>query len=281
MKYILAVSGGVDSAVLLDKMANQSAELIVAHFDHGIRPNSNLDAEFVRDLAKKYELKFFIGQGQLGSNASEELARRRRYEFLDHVRIQTAADQIVTAHHADDLIETAIINLIRGTGWRGLAPMSSQIYRPLIKLSKAEIVRYAIDHNLSWVEDETNFEARYFRNRVRDLVSSLAPGQRQALLELIEAQTTRRLEIEKLIEQLYQVSMSGEKPIKLKRYDLIMWSPDIAKEILRRATGDRLTWPQISQIWLFARTAPPQKMLKFGNKITIIAKKRYIYIDIC
>ena len=106
MKYIVAVSGGVDSMVLLDMMVRAGAgELVVAHFDHGIRPDSHHDAAFVKKIAEQYGLPFESRREVLGETASEALARERRYAFLRHVAKKHNA-QIVTAHHLDDLVET-------------------------------------------------------------------------------------------------------------------------------------------------------------------------------
>ena len=118
--YIVAVSGGVDSIVLLDLLANQEkAKLIVAHFDHGIRNDSRDDRMFVQDLAVRYELPFVYDVGNLGQGASEAKAREARYTFLRGVRQAAGARSIITAHHEDDVLETAILNIMRGTGRKG------------------------------------------------------------------------------------------------------------------------------------------------------------------
>src|SRR5690554_6827257 len=103
MKYIVAVSGGVDSMVLLDMMHSRGdAEIIVAHFDHGIREDSAEDAEFVAKAAEGYGYLFESTREELGKNASEALAREKRYAFLRDLAKKYDA-QIVTAHHLDDL----------------------------------------------------------------------------------------------------------------------------------------------------------------------------------
>src|SRR4051812_31887046 len=107
-KYILAVSGGVDSMVLLDLLARKPGiELVVAHFDHGIRPDSKKDEVLVRKAAASYGVAFEPGQGNLGPAASEATARQARYHFLDEVLTKHQALKIITAHHQDDAIETA------------------------------------------------------------------------------------------------------------------------------------------------------------------------------
>lgn len=190
-RYIVAVSGGVDSVVLLDILRKDpDLELIVAHFDHGIRPESVLDRKFVEDLASKYDLVFSYAEGRLGKHASEADAREARYAFLRSVQELHAATAIITAHHEDDRIETAIINMLRGTGRKGMSALSSTEYivRPLLSVPKKEIISYAKRENLSWREDSTNQEDIYLRNYVRHhIVPRLSGQNRELLLQKIRA----------------------------------------------------------------------------------------------
>jgi tRNA(Ile)-lysidine synthetase-like protein len=221
MRYVLAISGGVDSVVLLDMLMKgklpgsfQPSDAVVAHFDHGIRAESGDDAAFVRGLAEKYGLKFRLGEGRLGAKASEELARTKRYQFLRKTVEELCYKggpcskydvKIITAHHQDDLIETILINLIRGTGWRGLTPLwSGDIERPLLGYSKAELVAYAIKNDLEWVEDVTNYSPKYLRNRVRDLTARLSGQQRTKLVELYQKQAELRREIEQMLRKILE-----------------------------------------------------------------------------
>jgi tRNA(Ile)-lysidine synthetase-like protein len=279
MKHVLAISGGVDSVVLLDKFLRKGPTLtqnvVIAHFDHGIRPDSHQDAEFVRELAKKYGLKCVVGQGNLGPNASEQLARKKRYEFL----WQMADDgNIITAHHQDDLIETIVINLIRGTGWRGLAPMySDKIERPLLNISKAEIVSYAIENNLVWVEDETNYSPKYFRNRVRDLAARMTPTQRRQLLGLYEKQKVLRTEIEDMLESSLRANakQSGQKSQWIAtsptapRNDILKLPENVALEVLRKITNEKLTGPQLQRLLKFLKTAKSGDVAQPGGGIQV------------
>jgi tRNA(Ile)-lysidine synthetase-like protein len=188
-RYVVAVSGGVDSVVLLDLLARQHKTLTVAHFDHGIRDDAKYDRELVQKLAGKYGLPFVYHEGKLGAGASEAVARKVRYDFLHQVRQAAGAQSIVTAHHQDDLIETAFLNLMRGTGRKGLSSLRSTdvIKRPLLHLPKAEIVKYARDNQLVWHEDSTNQDERYLRNHVRlKITPQMSPQQRQKLLALLD-----------------------------------------------------------------------------------------------
>lgn len=169
-KYVLAISGGVDSMVLLNLAGDLAGlNLVVAHFNHGIRPDAALDGQLVAKIARKYQLPLETGATTLGPNTSEDAARRARYGFLNEVANRYKADKIITAHHQDDLIETAFLNLIRGSGRCGLSAIASnpKILRPLLGISKKEIIEYAEEHQLEWREDLSNSDITFLRNRIR------------------------------------------------------------------------------------------------------------------
>lgn len=187
--YVIAVSGGVDSVALLHMASHiPGVHLTVAHYDHGIRPNSHEDRRHVQQLAAKYGVPFVYAEGNLGKLTSEAIARQMRYAFLRQVSRAAGARAIITAHHQDDVIETAIINLLRGTGRRGLSSLKSQgdILRPLLHMPKSYIRRYAEKNSLAWREDSTNQDEAYLRNYVRlRLVPKFGAKKREALLKII------------------------------------------------------------------------------------------------
>lgn len=192
--YVVAISGGVDSMVLLDLLSKQThLRLIVAHYNHGIRTDSAEDARMVARVAKKLKLPFELGHGRLGSSASEEAARIKRYEFLDSVARRYKARAVITAHHEDDVLETAVLNTLRGTGRKGLTSLigTKSIVRPLLKTTKQEILRYAKKHNIEWREDSTNSDDRYRRNYVRKHVLANLPETKRA--QLVAALTKQRI----------------------------------------------------------------------------------------
>ncbi|OGL30451.1 tRNA lysidine(34) synthetase TilS [Candidatus Saccharibacteria bacterium RIFCSPHIGHO2_12_FULL_41_12] len=226
-KYIVAVSGGVDSVVLLDLLVQcKELELVVAHFDHGIRPDSNLDQRFVKDLAKKYNLEFASEKGNLGENASEEKARNARYEFLHRAGKENHADVVITAHHQDDMLETALINLSRGTGRKGLSSLDSgnKILRPLLGFTKNQIIDYAKKKNLQWREDSTNQSDKYMRNRIRKKLAEADPQHKSDLLDLLHATKHSNREI----DQILQLMLRPELP---KKY-LLELDHNASKELL-------------------------------------------------
>ncbi|HSH18164.1 MAG TPA: tRNA lysidine(34) synthetase TilS [Candidatus Saccharimonadales bacterium] len=169
-RYVVAVSGGIDSIVLLHLLRGRpDLQLTVAHYDHGIRPDSRQDRLLVQELARDYGLPFVYDAGRLGAGASEAAARQARYAFLHKARQATLADAVVTAHHKDDVLETAILNLIRGGSRKGMAALrdTALVRRPLLNVRKIDIRDYAARYELRWHEDSTNKDTKYLRNHVR------------------------------------------------------------------------------------------------------------------
>lgn len=262
MKYLVAVSGGVDSVVLLDMLVKrQQAELIVAHFDHGIRSDSADDAAFVRALAESYGLLFVLRREKLGSRASEDLARKRRYAFLRSEAKKHAAD-IVTAHHQNDLIETIAINIYRGTGWRGVAVFGAkEVARPLLGMRKAELYEYALRNNLEWVEDSTNYEQKYLRNRLRAKLTVLPDVFVDNLVRLWKEQTLLANDIDEETDILLKQPYS--------RYFFVNIEPMVALELLRalikKETATAFTRPQLERVLLAIKTAQPGTVFQVGD----------------
>ena len=267
-KYVVAVSGGVDSVVLLNLLSRQEKlELTVAHFDHGIRKESHEDEEFVRKLAKKYQLPFASERAELGQNASEEKAREARYEFLRRIATKQNAS-LVLAHHSDDVLETVIINLLRGTGWRGLSSLRSTkfINRPLLSFSKQEILSYAKTHNLQWREDSTNQDVKYLRNYVRlKLVPRLSKEAKEKLRQLQSNQVVLRDEIELAKKSLLANWQINENTFL--RYPFIMSDKSVAIDLLKVILNAQK--PQLELALLAIKTARPGAWHEVGGGLKL------------
>ena len=266
-KYIVAVSGGVDSVVLLDMLAKNDDELVVAHVEHGIRDDSSEDARFVRALATKYGCIYEETALNLGPHASELAAREARYEFLFGLAKKYGA-VIATAHHGDDLAETIAINLTRGTGWRGLAVLNRQgIYRPLLPYSKADLYGYAMKNRLEWVEDKTNRDQRYLRNQLRArLRPHITPIARKTLYDLREKQIKLMAEVKTEIQSIlksqnglrYLIAHVDAKP-----------AAELLSQIIFEATGTRPQRPQLEHALIAIKTAKPGATHHVGDKIML------------
>ncbi len=282
--YIVAVSGGVDSVVLLDKLAyritpkNKSPRYIVAHFDHGIREDSNEDAKLVESLAKKYDLEFELGEGRLGPDASELEAREARYDFLRKIKEKYDADKIITAHHQDDLLETMVLNIIRGTSPRGLNPMQGykDILRPLIRREKSELLEYAEEKNLIWNEDSTNSDEKYLRNYIRINI-----------MPKLEYDKSILLEINKKIEELYH-EIDMRILVLLPKQNLVSRSWFVSlpfcvqREFFRtwlvRCGVEDIDSKTIERLVVLAKTMPIGKKTDIDNKLWLLSEKQNFLI---
>lgn len=265
MKVVVAVSGGVDSVVLLDMLAKKGEhELVVAHFDHGMREDSASDARFVVALAERYGVPCEVRRESL-DGASEERARFRRYAFLFSVAKRHGA-KLATAHHVDDVVETVALNIVRGTRWRGLAGMSDErIWRPLTKRTKSELIEYALGERLEWVEDETNRQTVYTRNRLRQKLARLPRDQQLQIYQLWISQQVQRREISREIEQ-------GHFPI-FRRYFMTMVGKTVARELLYDAVLNRcgvsLLGRQLDYLWLAIKTGKVHTRWHIGQGVTV------------
>lgn len=267
MKYVVAVSGGVDSVVLLDMLVKKGEdELLVAHFDHGIRPDSDADARFVEALAHTYGLAFETKREELGESASEELARERRYEFLRDVADRHGA-QLATAHHGNDIVESVAINLIRGTGWRGLAVLNDKtVFRPLLYLAKSDIHEYALRHRLEWVEDETNASDAYLRNRIRRQLSEILPEAKQQLRELRHRQVKLAAHIDA------DAGTHMADTTSYSRYFFSNIDEKTALELLKavfQKAGTSLTRPQRKRALHAIKTMKPGSVFEAGSGVRL------------
>lgn len=171
-KYVVAVSGGVDSMVLLHLLRKSlpQAQLSVAHFNHKTRNGaSDSDEAFVKAWCDKEQLPFFLGV-RLGEKISEEALRVERQTFLRKVASDTNSRYVLLAHHQDDQIETLFMRLLRGTSLKGLTGIKEKngiFLRPLLDVRKKQILKYAAKHGIDFRVDESNSTSTYFRNRVR------------------------------------------------------------------------------------------------------------------
>ena len=192
--------------VLLERFFRDDPEdIVVAHFNHGTRTSADLDEQFVFSRCKELKVPVETMKVMLGEGVSEERARQKRYDFLYHVANKYGGE-IYTAHHLDDLIESIAINLIRGTGWRGLTPFSdNRIHRPFIEMGfyKTDILRFAAENKVLFREDPTNATDDYLRNRVRSKLLIMPRVEKERLIDFYKRQAIIRQEIEELCESIF------------------------------------------------------------------------------
>lgn len=176
-KVIVGLSGGMDSMVLLDLLVLLEYRCIAAHCNFHLRgAESDRDADFVRKWCKNTDIPFTsidfdtTGYAEDRKISIEMAARELRYEWFEILRKQYEADAIAVAHHRDDSVETVLLNLIRGTGIKGLSgisPRNGYVVRPLLTVSRSEIEDYIIERELPYVTDSTNDQDIYLRNYLR------------------------------------------------------------------------------------------------------------------
>ena len=268
-------------------------DAVVAHFNHGTRPSSDADESFCSSQAAIYHRPFYSSKVALGPNVSEEKARTARYSFLNELARELHGE-IYTAHHADDLIESIAINLLRGTGWRGLTPLTTN-HHPFLTSSalvppprdvpcscpnakrsqcagcvpvklwyKKDILKYAAEHNITFRQDPTNTEDYYLRNRLRPL---LYTGSDPVYKEKVSSLWTKQEKIRKEIDEIIAKSLSVDNTYSR---DCLKNLPDqIAIEILRATllkVNIKATRPQLTDFLSAIHTYQPNKKFNLPNK---------------
>lgn len=218
-KLIVGVSGGADSVAILLLLKNLDYECIVAHCNFHLRHDeSDRDEEFVRNLAERLKFQFckvdfdtteFAYTNKL---SIEMAARQLRYKWFEELRLQHNAQCIVVAHHADDNVETLLMNLTRGTGIRGLTGISARngnIVRPLLCCTRDEIIEFLRKNDEDFVTDSSNLQNKYTRNRFRNQIipqfEQLNPSFRKSLDNSIK----RFVEIEKIYNERIELEIKN------------------------------------------------------------------------
>jgi tRNA(Ile)-lysidine synthetase-like protein len=251
---------------LLDLLSRAAPErhyqLVVAHFDHGLRPDSAADRALAQTTAQALGWPFVYHEAQLG-RASEATARAVRYAWLETVRQEHGAAAIVTAHHQDDLLETSLLNLARGSGRRGLAPMQNRlILRPLLGVSRAQLRRYAQARALTWREDPTNADLANPRNLIRhQLLAAASPAWRRQYLALL----AKLAQLNAAIDQELATHLPGApvaSSLTFSRASIQGLSLAELEEILiiaaqRLQPGIELNQRLVQELALFAKTGAP------------------------
>ncbi|WP_456431852.1 tRNA lysidine(34) synthetase TilS [Thermosulfuriphilus sp.] len=235
-KILLAVSGGPDSMAMLDVFRRLekpwNLKLGIAHFDHRLRKESREEAEFVKQSAEKYHLPFSLGAApvslyrKLKKLSLEEAARELRYRFLEQVAQRRGYELICLGHNLDDQAEEILIRLIRGAGRGGLAGIPAKRHpfiRPLLALSKAEILEYLKIRGINFREDPSNKSRLFLRNRIRlDLIPFLEkhfnPRIKETLWQTAEILSEEEAFFQQQIEyHLRRLLAKGNGDILLKK----------------------------------------------------------------
>jgi tRNA(Ile)-lysidine synthase len=254
-RVLVAVSGGVDSVVLLDVLCQLAPiyklELFLSHLDHQLRgEDSRADARFVSQLASRLGIELVSESVDVSAIARnkklgiEEAARMVRLRFLRETAIDLKSDKIAVGHTANDLAETILFNLIRGsglTGIGGIKPVSLPFIRPLIDVTRDEIVSYANQKGIAWRYDRSNADTRFTRNLIRHqiipVLESLNPRFVIAMSRTAEIVRDQNQALHDLLDPLLQDAIIEESKhsICLNRNYLKSCSPGVLRALLRQA----------------------------------------------
>jgi tRNA(Ile)-lysidine synthase len=258
---VLGFSGGPDSAALLHGLHAAGWPLLVAHLDHGLRPESAGEALAAAETAARYCLPFFSERADVAARAQgeglsiEEAARAARYEFLFRVASQQGAQAVLTAHTADDQSETILMHLLRGAGPAGLRGMPARLLpnpwsrdiplvRPLLQVTRQEVLAYCTQHGLRPLHDPSNANPAFFRNKLRHellpLMESYAPGFKRRLRQTGELLAADVALIEELTAGAWQRCLAQRGPgfVGLQRRALQTEPLALQRGVLRRAAAE-------------------------------------------
>ena len=209
--FLCAVSGGVDSMVLNDLLNKSKLNFSVASCNYKIRKESDQEIEMIKSICKRNNIKFYSkvikSQTENNGNSFQMIAREKRYKWFNELMSDNNYDYLLTAHHADDNVETILLNLTRTTGLRGfigIPESKNKILRPLINFGKDDILSYAKNNKLDWSEDSSNSSDIYFRNKIRRNVIPILKEINPSLKNSISS-SIKRL---RLVDQLLRSSLS-------------------------------------------------------------------------
>ena len=227
-KLLLAVSGGIDSVVLAELSYKYGYQFIIAHCNFQLRgKESERDEAFVKELGKKYSAEVLVKRFETESYAAENkisiqvAARELRYKWFNELIENGTANWIVTAHHLDDNIETVLMNFFKGTGLsglRGMLPKAGKIVRPLLFARKEELLDFAKQNSLSWVEDSSNQSDKYSRNYLRHQLIPVIEKIYPSAIENLSDNIKRFTELEKFHKESVQLQL--KKIIEIKNKEI-------------------------------------------------------------
>lgn len=278
--FILAVSGGADSISMLHAFKYMNLKILALHCNFSLRgKESDMDEQFVKRFCDSYGIAHSVKKFNTTAYAKEHglsiemAARELRYTWFHEMKAKKKMDYIVVAHHADDVAETILINLCRGTGVKGLTgikPVNGDILRPLLNCSRNDILKYIEDHQLGFRTDSTNNSLDYMRNKIRHKIIPVMKEINPSLLSTVADTCEALKETEQIftygIKVLQEEIMDCEEDEILIHIDKTISSPapyTLLYETLRPFGFNKT---QIRDI-LNAHTATPGKQFITGNYV--------------
>ncbi|MBD0332682.1 MAG: tRNA lysidine(34) synthetase TilS [Chitinophagaceae bacterium] len=225
--FQIATSGGIDSVTLCELSKQAGLNFSIAHCNFQLRGSeSKRDEVFVRTLGDRYNVEVFVKHFQTNQVATEkklsvqEAARELRYEWFEELRKKKNAAYTLLAHHANDNVETLLMNFFRGTGLQGLTGIKASVpkyhcLRPMLQFTRAEIEQFAKEYQLQWVEDSSNFSSKYTRNFIRnELMQEL-----KKIFPEVQNNLLNNIERFEKINKLYEILVTNLKKKLCKKLD--------------------------------------------------------------
>ena len=282
---ILCVSGGSDSIALLHLCHQLSRlfrwQLHILHFHHGLREESDEEARFVRDLSQRLNLEFHLRTTrdfQSETSGLQEKARNwRRAEALK-LREEIRADFILTAHHAEDQLETWLLKWLRGahlSGLQGMSRSAPPFIRPLLDFRKEVLSVFLKENGFEWREDASNQDSKYMRNRVRnELLPLLRTLSREGIESRIRDLDSQSRLLQKELESQYQIWLEktgpvSELPISVIESESEFLQQEILVRFITGKTGIALSYRQLEKIWTLVRNSTNQWSYHLEGEWTI------------
>src|SRR5690554_4481448 len=236
---LLAVSGGVDSMVLLYLFQMLELDFAVAHCNFQLRDEeSNLDEALVQKYCLENKISFHLKRFDTVTYTNEQnvsiqiVARKLRYDWFEELSKQSDYSFVATAHHLDDQVETFLINFTRGTGIGGLVGIperNGKVVRPLLPFSREEIKKYAVENGVLWREDASNQTTKYLRNKIRHLVVPVLKEENDRFLHSFQ----------NTLEHLKQTQFLATEALKYFQQECVIIQADVVKVDLTKALNFR------------------------------------------
>jgi len=276
-RVIVGVSGGADSVCLALLLKTLGYEVIVAHLNHQLRGrHSDEDAAFVLSFAQKLRVPCVLEAAEIPRKGNlENNARRVRYAFLEDVRRRFGADCIAVAHHEGDQLETVLMHLVRGAGVRGLAGMPFErhrLIRPLLEVTKKEILRFLKERGQSFRTDATNHDLRFLRNRLRLLViPAFQKENPRFAANMLDFSRGAREELERRTTRAQNWLKVNAPGGRFEREAFRFLEPDLKGEVLVTLVGNTdLYAKHINAVIRFIDTGKTGKRLTLKNTTFIL-----------
>lgn len=252
-KLLIAVSGGVDSIVLVELLRQMDNQIAVAHCNFKLRAReSDLDQEFVKEYCEKHDIPFYTISFNTKEIAAERkistqmAARELRYDWFEDLLERYELDKLVTAHHINDQVETFFVNLLRGSGVKGLSGIpikAERLIRPLSFATKQEVKDFAASKNLKYREDESNSENKYVRNKIRleiiPLLEELNPSFIQNAHKSMNLLSEANLLVAEEVSRFKKLGVKSEADVVTINWELLKKSiaPQLVAYELLKAFG--------------------------------------------